>query len=120
MFTNREQKFTKCEPKKSIMLFVEKWIMQRIGARLKEIREKKGLRQEQAAEIFNVTKSTLSQYESDIRQPSLEMVVAFARFYRVSTDYILGATESKTIDISELSDHESFVISELISILLRK
>lgn len=91
-----------------------------IGTRLKELREKKNLRQEQVAEIFCVNKSAISLYENGMRQPSLDMLVSFARFYRVSTDYLLGITEARTMDITGLTEHEIDVLGELVSILLQR
>ena len=120
-FTKRNQKFTKRKPKSAIILHVEFSIMQPIiGTRLKELREKKNLRQEQVAEIVSVNKSAISLYESGMRQPSLDMLIAFARFYRVSTDYLLGITETRTMDITGLTEHEIDVVSELVSIWVQK
>lgn len=91
-----------------------------IGTRLKELREKKNLKQEQVAEVFSVNKSAISLYENGMRQPSLDMLIAFAKFYRVSTDYLLGITEARTMDITGLTEHEIDVVNELVSILLQK
>ncbi len=91
-----------------------------IGTRLRELREKKNLKQEQVAELLSVNKSTISLYESGMRQPSLDMVIAFARFYRVSTDYLLGITDVRMMDITGLSEHEINVLGELVSILSQK
>ena len=103
------------------MLHVEEIIMQPIiGIKLKELRKKRKLRQEQVAEILSVNKSAISLYESGMRQPSLEMLIAFARFYRVSTDYLLGITETRNLNITGLTEHEIDVISEMVAILVKK
>lgn len=70
--------------------------------------------------MLSVNKSTISLYESGMRQPSLDMVIAFARFYRVSTDYLLGITDVRMMDITGLSEHEINVLGELVSILSQK
>lgn len=91
-----------------------------IGLRLRELREKKKLRQEQVAEITNVNKSAISLYESGMRQPSLDMLIVFARFYKVSTDYLLGISATKSVDLSGLTGPELDVILELVSLMTRK
>lgn len=91
-----------------------------LGTRLKELREKKKLMQEQVAIILRTTKSAISMYESGTRQPSLEVLIAFARFYKVSTDYLLGVNETRSIDITGLTEHDVEVVNELVSTLLQK
>ena len=57
--------------------------------RLKELREENGLTQHAVAEYLNVKQNTYSQYETEKRQLSIDMLIKLARFYNVSTDYIL-------------------------------
>ena len=91
-----------------------------IGIRLKELREKKNLKQEQVAEIFSVNRSVISLYECGMRQPSLDALVSFARFYKVSTDYLLGVSGTRTLDVTGLTEHDIEVVSALVSALLQK
>ena len=64
--------------------------------RLKELREDAELKQQTLAAHLNICQNTYSQYETGQRQISLETLIALARFYRVSTDYILGLTDVRT------------------------
>ena len=57
--------------------------------RLKELREENNLTQTQVAEFLNVKQNTYSQYENGKRQLSIDMLIKLAKFYKVSTDYIL-------------------------------
>ena len=57
--------------------------------RLKELREENNLTQTQVAELLNVKQNTYSQYETEKRQLSIEILIKLAKFYKVSTDYIL-------------------------------
>ena len=57
--------------------------------RLKELREENNLTQTQVAELLNVKQNTYSQYETEKRQLSIEILIKLARLYKVSTDYIL-------------------------------
>ena len=57
--------------------------------RLKELREENGLTQTQVAELLNVKQNTYSQYETEKRQLSIDLLIKLAKFYKVTTDYIL-------------------------------
>ena len=57
--------------------------------RIKELREENGLTQQAVAEFLNVKQNTYSQYENGKRQLSIDMLIKLAKFYKVSTDYIL-------------------------------
>lgn len=91
-----------------------------IGTRLRELRQKRKLRLEQVAEIIGVNKSTVSSYENGGRQPSYDILVSLARLFRVSTDYLLGLTDDRKIDVSGLTEHEVDVICELVSMMAEK
>ena len=57
--------------------------------RIKELREENGLTQTQVAELLNVKQNTYSQYETEKRQLSIEVLIKLSKLYKVSTDYIL-------------------------------
>ena len=59
------------------------------GKRLKELRNDKGLSQRKLGEIFNVCNQTVSFWESGSREPDLDTLVAIARHFDVSIDYLL-------------------------------
>lgn len=58
--------------------------------RIKELREENGLTQQAVADYLNVKQNTYSQYENGKRQLSVDVLIKLAKFYKVSTDYILG------------------------------
>ena len=68
------------------------------GKRLKQLRERNGLTQEQLAKTFNLLKSSISMYENDIRLPNIEIIKDIANYFNVSTDYLLGMEKTDTID----------------------
>lgn len=86
-----------------------------LSVRLRELRIKKHLRQEQVAEIIGVTKSTISAYENDLRQPSFEILLKLANLYGVSTDYLLGRTDVVSIDLTDLTLAEVTLVTELVA-----
>lgn len=61
------------------------------SARLKVLREGKGLRQEDLALILNISRQAISNYEQGTRFPKDEnLLITIADFFEVSTDYLLG------------------------------
>ena len=91
-----------------------------LSTRLKQLRQDKRLRQDQVAALIGVNKSAISSYENNMRQPSYDILVRLADLYRVSTDYLLGRTNSRTLDISGLSETEAAIVSELVAGMTRK
>lgn len=53
----------------------------------------KELSQKELAQQLVVAQNTISRYEGDVKNPSLEMLVAIATYFDVTTDYILGKVE---------------------------
>lgn len=63
--------------------------------RIRDLREDNDLTQQQVAQYLNIRQNTYSQYETGIRQLPVEVLVALAAFYKTSTDYLLGITDTK-------------------------
>lgn len=64
--------------------------------RLKDLRVERRLNLEQLAEATKLSKSALGSYESDeFKDISHYALIKLAKFYGVSTDYILGLTETR-------------------------
>lgn len=59
---------------------------------LRELREKKGITQQQLAATLNLSKNAISHYEKGINMPNLDTVQKIADVFNVSVDYLLGRT----------------------------
>lgn len=64
--------------------------------RLRDLREDNDLTQKQIADFLCIRQNTYSQYETGHRQVPIEVLIALASFYKTSTDYLLGLTDTKT------------------------
>ena len=74
-----------------------------IQERLKDLRVERGLTLEQLSEKTGISKSALGKYEADdFKDISPFSMVELAKFYGVSTDYLLGLTEQKNHPNTEL------------------
>lgn len=77
-----------------------------ISVRLVTLRKDKNLSQKEAAEQLGVSQALLSHYEKGIRECGLDFLCRAASFYDVSTDYLLGLSDTKMISDALFSDHE--------------
>jgi transcriptional regulator with XRE-family HTH domain len=75
--------------------------------RIVELRTEKGLSQKAAAVDLGISQALLSHYEKGIREFSLDFLCRIAEYYNVTTDYVLGRTDSRTgLDSSVLEDKD--------------
>ena len=58
--------------------------------RIRDLREDRDLTQKELAQILNCTQVCYSRYELGTRDIPTDVLIALAKFYNVSTDYILG------------------------------
>lgn len=59
---------------------------------LKNLREENKLTQKEIANILNCSQTAYSKYEQGIRELPLSALIKLSKYYKVSTDYILGLT----------------------------
>ena len=73
-----------------------------LGARIKELRKEFGLSQVDLAQRMEVTKQTISNWENENIQPSVDMLVGLANVFNVTTDYLLGLDDVPRLSIEGL------------------
>lgn len=64
--------------------------METFGTRLYELRKERGLSQVALAKAIGVTQKAIDFWEKNINEPKASYIVAIAKFFDVSTDYLLG------------------------------
>ena len=88
-----------------------------LGNRIKEIRLAFGWSQVELARRLNISKQTVSNWENDNIQPSVEMLIALSEVFRVSTAFLLGREEIPRISIAGLQPsvvaHITLLIEDL-------
>ena len=57
--------------------------------KLKQLREERNISQSKIANLLNIKQNTYSQYETGKRQIPIDILIKLAKYYNVSTDYIL-------------------------------
>ena len=64
--------------------------MKEFSERLKELRQARNLTQTQLADAVGVSFATISKWERMQRQPTLENIKSLCKFFKVSSDFLIG------------------------------
>lgn len=83
-----------------------------LNERLEQARVNLHLSQKEVAVAIGASASIISNYESGERTPSVENLIALARLYRCSTDYLLGLEKpsAASIDASMLNEKQRHLL----------
>ena len=84
-----------------------------ISERIIDVRKNAGLNQVNFANILNLTKQTISNYETGARAPGVDIILNIADKFKVSTDYLFGISDYKTIEAQKLSTSAMFSIDAI-------
>jgi transcriptional regulator with XRE-family HTH domain len=63
------------------------------GDRLKDLRLKKKMSQDELAKEMGLSRTTITMWETNQRKPDLDSAKALAQIFGVTTDYLLGNVE---------------------------
>lgn len=66
--------------------------------RIRDLREDCDLTQREVAEFLGIQQTVYSRYERGFQTIPVEHLIKLADFYHVSTDYMLGRTNNKTVN----------------------
>ncbi|MBQ6568924.1 MAG: helix-turn-helix transcriptional regulator [Clostridia bacterium] len=91
-----------------------------LSDKIKELRTANRFSQVELAKKLNVTKQTISNWENNNIQPSIDMLVKVAECFNVSTDYLLCRVQEKTVCVDGLNDRQIVHIRLLIDDLRMK
>lgn len=70
------------------------FFMNKFAERLKELRLEKGLNISGLGKEVGINYTNLIRWESGERQPSIDAVIILAKYFDVTTDYILGVVDT--------------------------
>lgn len=85
-----------------------------IADKIKILREKRGLTQTELAKQLGLTRSGVNAWEMGISVPSTQYIVELAQYFGVSSDYLLGLSDTATVSVEGLNDREIASIIEII------
>lgn len=84
-----------------------------IGKTIKELRQARGITQEELSAALRVSVQTVSRWENGVNAPDLSVLPQLAVYFNVTTDYLLGLERKetmakllKTTEVFELASYE--------------
>jgi len=80
----------------------------KLGQRLTELREKKGLTQDQMAERLGIKRPRYNSWENSIAKPDIEFIDKLAELHQVSVDFLLGRDSTVLPDWATPKDKRDF------------
>lgn len=91
--------------------------MSNFTERLKFLRSRKGITQQELADAVGVSRTAIAGYERLNKQPSFDLLIKMAEYFKVTTDYLLGKSDIEVEEDSKkyFSDYidQLFINSEV-------
>lgn len=91
-----------------------------IADRIKHLREEHNMTQSTLAKRLGITRSSVNAWEQGISVPSTQYIVELSQMFQVSTDYLLGVSDTSSIQLSGLNDSDIQLIYHLVNHLRHK
>lgn len=85
------------------------------GDNLKQLRKQRNLTQKELGSQIGLSKAVISKYENGMGYPTFDVLIRIAQFFGVSTDYLLGVSGNKTVDVTGLTESQINTIQLLIA-----
>jgi len=67
--------------------------MNKFAERLKELRVENNLSQRELGKKTGYSQASIARWEAKLQIPNIDVAITFAKFFNVSTDYLLGLEE---------------------------
>ena len=85
-----------------------------ISERIRQLREQAGYSQSMLAKKLDVTRNSVNAWEMGISAPTTQYVVAMAKLFHVSSDYMLGMESALQLSLDGYTPEETRLIFDLI------
>ena len=83
--------------------------------RIKQLRLSLGINQVEFGRRLGVSKQCISNWENGNIQPSIDMLKKIAGTFKVSSDFLLGLDDRRSLDVTALTTEQLFHIQALIN-----
>lgn len=84
-----------------------------LGQRLKKVRVDKGYSQNDVATFLNISRQSISRWETDKSYPDIDNLVELSKYYEVSIDELLIETKELQQEINEKTEQMNKNIEEI-------
>lgn len=91
-----------------LKITISERIYMTFGEKLRQLRKRKKLTQEQMAELIEIHESHVGRYEKDLSSPTAQVLIRISKLFNVSTDYLLFDDRNEPSTSMKISDNELF------------
>lgn len=86
-----------------------------IHERIKTLREQYNYSQSDLAKKLNIARTSVLAWENQTSVPAMKHIIALAKLFRVSTDYLLEVDQKRTLSLDGLKEEEISIICGLLN-----
>ncbi len=90
-----------------------------LGEKIRQLRAGRSISQVELADALGVTKQSVSNWENNNIQPSIDMLMKLAGYFSVSTDSLLGLDDRQYLEVTGLSEEKLGHIQQIIEDMRR-
>ena len=87
--------------------------MKMTAERIKALREARGWTQAELARRLSITRNGVNSWEQGLSMPSPACLVDLAKFFSVSTDYLLGVERLEMVNVTGLNESDIALLAQL-------
>lgn len=81
--------------------------------KLKELRLKSKLTQQEISNQLGINRVNYSRYENNQIEPDIKTLIQLAKYFHVSVDYLIGNEQPNKVDLTSLSEIKKDCIQEI-------
>ena len=85
------------------------------GENLKKLRKGRSMTQSELGSKIGLSKAVISKYETGLGYPSFDVLIRIAKFFGVTTDYLLGVSGDKLMDITGLTESQADLLHRMVA-----
>jgi len=85
-----------------------------LSEKIKQLRENLNITQSELAKTLSLTRSAVNAWEMGLSVPLTQYVVELAKFFQVSTDFLLGIEENASVSVKGLNKKQISAVLNII------
>ena len=85
-----------------------------------ELCKQRGLTPSGAAGKIGFNRASITVWKNTGKAPKQEILLKISDYFQVSTDYLLGISSRREIDVTGLDEEEILFVSQLVELLRKK
>lgn len=89
----------------------------RTGEKIRYLRIRNNLTSKELSKALNISESSVSLIENGKRRPSLDIIIKIADYFKVTTDFLLGISDSSNMEGYQSKTDISNILENTIALL---